>query len=236
MGSISIRDGGSWKTVPNGTKFNLRDGGAWVNPTKVYVRDAGAWKEVWVKSDPIETTSSVADARSFRRDGANMTWRSSGQEIIGRFDSDDDGDSVLVYQVTNALFGLALDIRPVVKSASFTLKRSSTTGSASFTQTLFLGLYTGTFASGTPSYNSLDFTPNSSRNATWTQGSTYTWNLGTTFGQAVADDLAVGGAVLIALSGRTSSWDGSASGDSWYSKWDKPPAYTGTLTLEIDYS
>ena len=236
MGSISIRDGGAWKTVPNGTKFNVRDGGAWVNPTKVYVRDGGAWKEVWVKSDPVTYNYSVDAVETFRRDGANMRWRDGEYGYLGRFDTADDGDNVTVWNIVDSGFSSVFAVRPVVKAATFTLKRDTAGGSASDTGTIYMGLYNGTFLGSSPSYNNLDFSPNSSLNRTWTQGGTYTWTLGATFGQAVANDFNSGNTVNMAMSIRTSGWDGSGAADGMYMRFQGPTTgYTGTLSLTLDY-
>ena len=99
MGQVWVRNAGAWVQVENGVDFRYHNGTSFVNPTEVLVRDAGAWSQVWVKSDPVTVTSNVNEARSFRRDGVSMVWRPSGQEIIGRFDTGDDGDSVLVYRI-----------------------------------------------------------------------------------------------------------------------------------------
>lgn len=237
MGSISIRDGGTWKTVPNGTKFNIRDGGAWVNPSKVYIRDAGAWKEVWAKSDPVTYNFSVDGVDTLRRDGANMEWRESGYGYLGRFDINSDGDNVTVWNIADSNFSTYYAARPVVTACTFTLKRDTSAGSASDTGTIYMGIYTGTYSSGTPSYNNLDFSPNDSENRTWAQGGTYTWNLGTTFGQVVADDFNSGNAVNMAMSIRTSGWDGSGAADAMYMRFQGPTTgYTGTLSITLDYS
>lgn len=237
MGELWVRDAGSWKRVEDGTDFKYHNGTAFVNPTEVVVRDAGTWKQVWVKSDPVTYNFSVDGVDTLRRDGANMEWRELGYGYVGRFDTNSDSDNVTVWNIADSNFSTYYAARPVVTACTFTLKRDTSAGSASDTGTIYMGIYTGTFSSGTPSFNNLDFTPNDSENRTWAQGGTYTWNLGTTFGQTVANDFNNGNLVNMAMSIRTSGWDGSGSADAMYMRFQGPTTgYTGTLSITLDYS
>jgi hypothetical protein len=241
MGKIYRHNGTSFVEVPSGTKFNIRDAGVWKNPSKVYVRDAGTWKEVWAKSDPVTITTSVSEVRSFRRsDGTgSMVWDpiAADYAYIGR-SSDGRYDLVGVYKLDNALFGSAAGSRTVVKQASFTLERDSSAGSASYTRTLYLGLYNRSL-SISPLYTSLDFSPNAAWNRTWTQGATYTWDLdatGLSYAQDVADALIASGTVNMALSGATSGWDETGDLSGYYSRFEGPATgHTGVLSITLDY-
>lgn len=242
MGKIYQHNGTAFVEVPSGTKFSVRDGGVWKNPTKVYVRDADAWKEVWAKSDPVTITSSVAEVKSFRRSDSSgsMVWDpiAADYAYIGR-SSTGRYDLVGVFKLDNALFGLAAGSRTVVKQASFTLKRDGSGGSASFTETLYLGLYNRSL-SISPLYTSLDFSPNAAWNRTWSQGGTYTWDLdatGLSYAQDVADAMIANGTVNMALSGATSGWDATGNLSDYFSRFQGPSTgYTGTLSITLDYS
>jgi len=186
---------------------------------------------------PVTYNFNISAVETFDNTGQWNPTGTSDYGYVGSFGTSSERVAVFNYGV-NSLWALALATRPVVKSASLTLQRDTSSGTNSFTDTLYLGLYTGTFNSGVPSYAQLDFTPNLSRAGTYVQGSTYTFDLGTTFGQAVADDLAVGGIVNIALSGVSSGWS-SAGGttDNYWSRWRGPATgYTPVLSFTIDYA
>ena len=239
MGEVYVRDGGSWQQIPNGDTLYVRDGGSWVNPTEVYVRDGGTWQSVWLKSDPLTVNTSVAGAETFRRSsGGTMTWNPAGDAgyaYIGR--TSGSYDNVGCFNVTNGLYALAMGARQTVTSASLTLKRGPSSGSSSISGTVYLGLFTGTFNSGTPLYTELDFTPSGSKVLSSVGfDDVITFDIGTTFGQVVNDAIRTDGAVVLAYSVRTSGWDATGSADSLYSKWRGPStAYTGTLSITCDY-
>jgi len=238
MSTLYVKNSsGVWTLVPDGTAVSVKNGGAWVNPTSVSVKNSsGVWTTVWNKSDPVTYNFNITDVETFDSTGWNPTG-TANYGYIGSFGTSAERVAVFNYGV-NSLWAIALATRPVVKSASLTLKRDTSSGTNNFTDTLYLGLYTGTFNSGAPSYSNLDFSPNLSRADTYTQGSTYTFNLGTTFGQEVANDLAVGGIVNIAMSGVSSGWS-TAGGttDNYWSRWQGPSTgYTPVLSITLDYS
>lgn len=237
MGEVYVRDGGSWQQIPNGTALSVKDGGSWVNPTEVFVRDGGTWQSVWLKSDPVTVNTNVTTVNTFRRNLSNnqMGWLNDGYATIGRFSS--DYDRVGVYKCDNALYGLAMGARQTVTAASITLKRDASGGSSSLTGNVYMGLYTGTVGSGTPSYSTeLDFTPNASKSLSSVgYNDVITFDLGTTFGQTVNDVISAFNTVQLAFSVRTSGWDATGT-DSLYSRWRGPTTgYTGVLSITCDY-
>jgi hypothetical protein len=240
MPGINVRDGGVWKNIPNGTKFNVRDGGVWKNPSKVYLRHGGSWVEVWTKSEPITYTLPVTATETMGRAATFMEWNPAGTAnfaFVGAFSG--SYDRVGCYTFNTSGFATALATRPVVKSAFFTTQRDSSSGSSAATGTIFLGLYTGAFNSGTPDYNLLDFSPTAS--LSWDAlnplgfSQVHQWTLGTSFGQDLANHL-VSGTGVLAMSARTSGWDSTKPTDSIYSKWRGPlTGYTGQLQITLDY-
>lgn len=239
MSSLYVKSGGVWTLVPDGTAVSVKNGGTWVNPTSVSVKNTGGvWTTVWNKSDPVTYNFNIAAVETFDNSGGGQ-WNptgNSGYGYVGSFGT--SAERVGVFNYANSLFWAVLATRPVVKSATLTLKRDASAGTNSFTDTLYLGLFTGNFNSGTPLYSSLDFTPNASRTGSFVQGTEYTFTLGATFGQEVANYLSSNQVVNIALSGVSSGWS-SAGGttDNYYSRWMGPAnGYTPVLSLTLDYS
>ena len=241
MSKLYRFDGTNVDLIEDGTKFYYFNGTNMVNPPNVQVFNNSALTTIWEKSDPVTITTSVSEVKSFRRsDGTgSMVWDpiESDYAYIGR-SSNGRYDLVGVYKLDNALFGLAAGSRTVVKQASFTLERDSLAGSASFTETLYLGRYNRSL-SISPLYTSLDFSPNAAWNRTWTQGTSYTWDLdatGLSYAQDIADALIASGTVNMALSGATSGWDATGNLSDYYGRFEGPSTgHTGTLSITLDY-
>jgi hypothetical protein len=237
--SVYVHNGSTWVTVPNGTAIRVHNGTTWTTAKGVYVHNGTTWQQAWSQSDPLTVASNVAGAETFRRSaGGTMSWNPAGDAgyaYIGR--TSGSYDNVGCFNVTNGLYALAMGDRQTVTSASFTLKRGPSSGSSSISGTVYLGLYTGVFNSGTPLYTNLDFTPSGSKVLSSVGfDDVITFDLGTTFGQTVNDAIRADGSVVLAFSVRTSGWDATGSADGLYSKWRGPStAYTGSLSITCDY-
>lgn len=245
MSKIYRHNGSSWVNVPDGNKILYHNGSSWVNPTSIAYYNGG-WQTAWNKSDPITLRYEVNDVETMGRAATYMEWNPTGTAdyaYVGCFSGSRDRVGIYTFNITTPTSGSGslssnLATRPVVKSAFFTTKRYSSSGSSAATGSIYLGTYTGAFNTGTPDYNLLDFSPNSS--LTWTSSYTlgfdqvHTWTLGASFGQALANALVAGD--YLAMSARTSNWDSSKSTDSIYSRWRGPnTGYTGYLDITVDY-
>lgn len=245
MSLLKRYNGSSWVTVPDGTAFKYYNGSSWVNPDAVKYYNGSSWVTAWNKSDPIILRYAVTDAQTFALQGSTWMWNPTGTAnyaYVGRYSTSNDRIGVYNFNLSSPTSGSGslssnLATRPVVKSAFFTTKRDSSSGSSAASGTIYLGVYTGAFNSGTPNYNQLDFSPNTY--LTWGPGNylgfdqIHTWTLGASFGQALADALVNGD--YLAMSARTSGW-GSGSTDGIYSKWRGPATgYTGYLDITLDY-
>ena len=246
MSILKRWNGSSWVTVPDGTAVKYWNGSSWVNPNAVKYWNGSIWVTAWSKSDPITLRYSVTDAQTMGRAATYMEWNpvgNPGYAYVGCYDGGRDRVGVYNFNLSTPTSGSGslssnLSTRPVVKSAFFTTKRDSSSGSSIATGTIYLGVYTGAYYSGTPDYNLLDFSPTAS--LTWTSSYTlgfsqvHTWTLGASYGQALANALVAGD--FLAMSARTSNWDTGKSTDSIYSKWQGPATgYTGYLDITLDY-
>jgi len=246
MSILKRYNGSSWVTVPDGTAFKYYNGSSWVNPSAVKYYNGSSWVTAWNKSDPITLRYAVTDAQTMGRAATYMEWNpvgNAGYAYVGCFSGSRDRVGVYNFNLSTPTSGSGslssnLSTRPVVKSAFFTTKRHSSSGSSAATGTIYLGVYTGAYNTGTPDYNLLDFNPEAS--LTWTSGNTlgfsqvHTWTLGASYGQALANALNSGD--YLAMSARTSGWDSGKSTDSIYSRWQGPATgYTGYIDITLDY-
>jgi|8_EtaG_2_1085327.scaffolds.fasta_scaffold12220_5 hypothetical protein len=159
MGTLKVRNGGSWVTISNGTAFKVRNGGSWVNPSKVKIRNGGAWVDVWAKSDPLTLAFTCNASQGWR----NNAWRTDTKVRFGSFLDFGDNLTVLEFSADSTTGGHtstslqeALAVRSSVTSATLTLYRG--TGgtnpiSGSTSETLLVGQHNKANGTSMSSYN-----------------------------------------------------------------------------------
>lgn len=171
--TFHIKDGGNWREANPAKGIWVKDGGNWREADSVWIKDGGNWRQGYQKSDPVTYTFNPVSMDSWRP----STWRGSSNLRIGSYDF---GDHWLLMDFTTATdtggTGLtlaeALDARPVVQSASLTLRRTVGGFGTINSGTYYISWNNGGYTSGTPTNESTGRTTHSLSSAGWVQNST----------------------------------------------------------------
>jgi len=239
VSGIYVRDGGVWKNVPDGTKFNVRSGGAWINPTQVSVRDGGIWKQVWSKSDPITLSLDALAVGNFRLN-SSFTWCPAGSGscdyfYIGAFAGSFPRDYVGVASFNSSALNSAMNTRPNVISAEVRFRRDSSAGLSFASGTFFCGTYPTAPGVGTPNYSQINM---SNAGSQAFSGLGFNADLTIPLTAQVIQRIRTGNSLAGSL--RTSGWATNKSTDAGYSRWrgpltGSPGGRRPTLVVTLDY-
>lgn len=226
--TFHIRDGSQWHAADPSKGIWVYDSG-WKEASEVWIRDGGAWHKGYQKSDPVTLTFNPVSMDSWRP----SSWRGSSNLRIGSYDF---GDHWLLMDFTTATdtggTGLtlaeALDDRPVVQSASLTLRRTSGGFGTINSGTYYISWNNGGYTTGTPTNESTGRTTHSLSSAGWVQNSTR---------QMTIDDFdlipKLETETLCVANNLSPVYPGGQ--DSDYTNVDSTTT-THTLTVELDYS
>lgn len=236
---IYVRDGGVWKNIPNGTRFRVRSGGAWISPTQVSVRDAGVWKQVWSKSDPVTLSFDALAVANFRLNNT-FTWCPGGSGdcdyfYVGAFGGTFPRDYIGVASFDSSALNSAMNTRPNVISAEVRFRRDSSSGTSSASGTFFCGTYPDAPNVGTPNYSSIDMANAGSQSFS---GINFNDDLTVPLTAQVVQRIRTGDSLAGSL--RTSGWDINKGTDAGYSRWrgpltGSPAGRRPTLVVTLDF-
>lgn len=152
MGELWVNNG-SWNRVENGTDFTYHNGSGYVNPTSVYVYNNG-WSEIWKKSDPVTYSFYPWYSSNFRKGSSNNVVESpsTGNDIYigaisGSFPTHYFSLVSIAGPTTDGTTNIStiLATRPNITSASFTLRRRTTSpngpGVSSPSGSIYFGIF-----------------------------------------------------------------------------------------------
>jgi hypothetical protein len=162
-----------WKEVVAGGGFSYYASSGWKTVQEGWVYTASGWKSFFKNSDPVTYTFNPVSMDSWRPN----SWRGSSNLRIGSYDF---GDHWLLMDFTTATdtggTGLtlaeALEDRPVVQSASLTLRRTLGGSVTINSGTYYISWNNGGYTTGTPTNESTGRTTHSLSSAGWVQNST----------------------------------------------------------------
>ena len=162
-----------WKEVVAGGGFSYYTSSGWKTVQEGWVYTASGWKSFFKNSDPVTLTFNPVSMDSWRTTG----WRGSSNLRIGSYNF---GDHFLLMDFTTATdtggtghtLAQALDIRPVVQSASLTLRRTGGGFGTINSGTYYISWNNGGYTSGTPTNETSEQTTHSLSSAGWSQNST----------------------------------------------------------------
>jgi hypothetical protein len=223
------KSGGTWRKVDPAKGLHYKNGSSWQEVDEAYYKSSGSWEKVYQKSDPVTLTFNPVSMDSWRP----SSWRGSSNLRIGSYDF---GDHWLLMDFTTATdtggtgdtLADALDIRPVVKSASLTLRRTTGGFGTINSGTYYISWNNGGYTTGTPTNESTGRTTHSLSSAGWVQNSTR---------QMTIDDFdlipKLEDYTLCVANNLSPVYPGGQ--DSDYTNVDSTTT-THTLTVELDYS
>ncbi len=162
-----------WKEVVAGGGFSYYASSGWKTVQEGWVYTASGWKSFFKNSDPVTYTFNPVSMDSWRP----SSWRGSSNLRIGSYNF---GDHFLLMDFTTATdtsgTGLtlaeALDDRPVVQSASLTLRRTGGGFGTINSGTYYISWNNGGYTTGTPTNETGEQTNHSLSSAGWVQNST----------------------------------------------------------------
>lgn len=148
MGELWVYNN-SWNRVENGTDFKYHNGTGYVNPTSVYVYNNG-WSEVWKKSDPVTYSFYPWYSSNFRKGSFNNVVEApstSNDMYIGAFAGSFPTHYFSLVSIgggtTDGTTNIStiLATRPNITSASFTMKRQSSSGVSNPSGNVYFGIF-----------------------------------------------------------------------------------------------
>lgn len=252
---IHVKQGGTWREIPNGSGIKTKVAGTWRDVQKVSTKVSGTWRTVWQRSDPVTYTYNTWFTDSLRHGTSNAwTTNSTSEPHIGAFNGSYPYPYVGVLSIGNSPNGdpaadTVLATRPVIKSISLKLTRASGVGlnSSVVSGTMNVGImslaYSATnWSTGTMSTldNYFDFNPNSTQSLSgWDYNASRTITLNPQHGyDMINNDYA------LIIAGQTSGFTSTAtfSGYSasldymkFYDHNNSTAAYRPLFTIEFDY-
>lgn len=255
--AIHVKQGGTWREIPNGSGVKTKVAGTWRDVQKVSTKVAGTWRTVWQRSDPVtyEYTTWFTDNL---RHGTSNAWttNSSNEPHIGAFNGTYPYPYVGVLSIGNPVNSgdpqadaVISGGRDVIKSISLKLTRASGVGlnSSVVAGTMNIGILDRAYSASNWSTGTMadldddfDFSPNSTHNLSgWDYDASRTISLYPQHGyDMINDDKA------LIIAGQTSGFTSTATFSGYSASLDymkfydhnaSTASYRPVFTIEFDY-